>query len=200
MIYFTSDHHFGHENIIEYCDRSFTNVEQMDSTMIQLWNALVGDEDTVYHLGDFTLGGPEDAEYYFSQLNGHIMALANHWHHDRRWLPGPSETIQQGEVTTVFTPMGPSNYRSKSGHPVTLIAPLVIIQFTFPNKSEVPIVLCHYPFLIWDRQHYGSIHVHGHCHGKLKPMHPHAVDVGVDCWGFAPLSIERLLRHLTNQT
>ena len=54
MIYFTSDTHFGHANIIKYCKRPFANVDEMNIALVAAWNAKVKPEDTVYHLGDVT--------------------------------------------------------------------------------------------------------------------------------------------------
>lgn len=55
MIYFTSDHHFWHENIISYCKRPFASVEEMNEKMVQYWNDVVKDKDEVYYLGDFSM-------------------------------------------------------------------------------------------------------------------------------------------------
>jgi calcineurin-like phosphoesterase family protein len=74
-IYFTSDTHFGHRNIIKYCDRPFSSVEEMDETLIQNWNSVVGPRDTIYHLGDFAMGR-EDPKVYFNRLNGNKFLLA----------------------------------------------------------------------------------------------------------------------------
>ena len=57
MIFVTADHHFGHANIIEYTNRPFASVEEMDAALIAAWNERVTDYDLVYHLGDFTLEG-----------------------------------------------------------------------------------------------------------------------------------------------
>ena len=58
-IFITADHHFNHKNIIEYCDRPFKTVEEMNNTMIEKWNNKVGKDDLVIHLGDFALGNKE---------------------------------------------------------------------------------------------------------------------------------------------
>ena len=54
------------------------------------------------------------------------------------------------------------------------------------------LVLCHYPFRSWNGQHRGAINLHGHSHGRLKPM-PRQFDVGVDARGFAPTILDALL-------
>lgn len=55
-IWVTSDTHFGHDNIIQYCMRPFANSEIMDECLVENWNSVVKDEDIVYHLGDVYMG------------------------------------------------------------------------------------------------------------------------------------------------
>ncbi len=76
--YFISDTHFGHFKIIEYGQRPFKTLDEMHASMIERWNAVVTDQDTVYHLGDVCFG----AEYLplMDKLNGakKILILGNH--------------------------------------------------------------------------------------------------------------------------
>lgn len=80
MIYFTSDLHFGHANIIRLCNRPFDSVHEMNDVIIKRWNAVVHKNDDVYILGDFTLSKDKDkALSFISQLNGKIhFVRGNH--------------------------------------------------------------------------------------------------------------------------
>ena len=83
-LYFTSDTHFGHANVIKYCNRPFTSVEEMDSFIINRWNDIVL-FDTVYFLGDFALGTDKEVAYcnIVPQLQGEIIFLKGN--HDRAY-------------------------------------------------------------------------------------------------------------------
>lgn len=79
-IYIVSDTHFNHSNIIEYCNRPFDNVCDMNNTIINNWNSIVSN-DIVYHLGDFFLGSKYDLKGIISKLNGKIYLIRGN--HDR---------------------------------------------------------------------------------------------------------------------
>lgn len=81
MIYFISDTHFSHTNIIKYCNRPFNNIDEMNNTIIDNWNKVVNDNDIVYHLGDFALYNNEIKDLV-SRLNGKIYLLRGN--HDRK--------------------------------------------------------------------------------------------------------------------
>lgn len=80
-VYFTSDTHFGHVNIIKYCNRPYKTVEEMNESLIYNWNKVVKKNDIVYHLGDFCLGKIDEFDSYFNQLKGKIILIEGN--HDR---------------------------------------------------------------------------------------------------------------------
>jgi calcineurin-like phosphoesterase family protein len=60
------------------------------------------------------------------------------------------------------------------------------------ERNGAFLVLCHYPFRSWNRQHRGALNLHGHSHGRMKPL-PRQCDVGVDVWDYTPVALEALL-------
>jgi len=75
-IFFTADQHFGHANIIKYCNRPFSDVNNMNDMLMMYWNSVVGKDDLVYHLGDFAM---KSAGEYAKQLNGRkILIIGSH--------------------------------------------------------------------------------------------------------------------------
>lgn len=193
MIYFTADHHFGHENIIKYVNRKFTSVGQMDSAMVETWNEHITDEDEVYHLGDFTLAGADYALKILSRLNGSIKIVPGG--HDKKWLRMLGFNIQKGDTGTFE--------REHPHHPEVEVLPML----TFRKFEGEQFTLCHYPMRSWEQSHYGRHHLHGHCHGTIgcvglstdRNLPPQQkvgarIDVGVDCWDFMPLRLQDCAR------
>ena len=84
MIYFISDTHFYHGNIIRYASRPFKSVEEMNEVLIENWNDIVKPTDKVYHLGDVGLCSKELLEGMLSRLNGKIYLVRGN--HDQRGL------------------------------------------------------------------------------------------------------------------
>lgn len=79
-LYFTSDPHFSHRNIIKFCNRPFQNTEEMDEKLIENWNNVVKNNDEIYCLGDFGWQfSPEQLKNVLTRLNGkkHLI-LGNH--------------------------------------------------------------------------------------------------------------------------
>lgn len=165
-VFFTSDTHHGHARIIELCKRPFRDVQEMDETMIRNWNAIVGERDTVYHLGDFSLGGVPSS-IFRKRLNGRIHLLIGN--HDKRALKEP-------ELWESISPM---------------------LDIKVDGQR---ITLCHYAMRTWLKSHKGAWSLYGHSHHNL-PDDPNAlsIDVGVDGWGFAPVSMAQIRERMAQK-
>jgi len=169
MIYFTADTHFGHENIIRHCQRPFETVAKMDDAMVERWNDVVGPDDTVYHLGDFA----------YRCDPGCALNIAARLNGHKHLVPGGHD---HGK-----------SCRMLNGA-FDVLPPLVTLQ----GAGHPPIVLCHYPLLTWWNKGRGSIMLHGHCHGRVVGE-VRRVDVGVDAWGFGPVSLDAVLKKACAQ-
>lgn len=118
-IWFTADTHFGHANIIKYCNRPFANVQEMDEAMIANWNETVAPTDDVYHLGDFSFYRPPQTMAILERLNG-IKRLITGNHDSRQsqrlrgWdyvvpinVPWPLTTSEGGTLWLAHYPTPP---------------------------------------------------------------------------------------------
>lgn len=166
MIYFTSDTHFAHVNIIKYCDRPWKTVDAMNAGLIERWNSVVDPDDDVYHLGDFCMGGSRPKDW-LPRLNGNVHLICGN--HDPR-------SEDQGFASVhKFLELKVKGYRS--------------------------ITLCHFPLKVWNRSHKGTWHLFGHVHGTMTVKHGRitledslAMDVGVDCHNYYPVSIDKVAK------
>lgn len=71
MIYFCSDTHFGHANVLRYDRRPFATIEEHDEALVENWNATVKPNDVVYHLGDVAWGqSAEEIDILLGRLHG----------------------------------------------------------------------------------------------------------------------------------
>ena len=78
-VYLIADTYFNHENIIDYCNRPFKTVKEMNDYIISKWNSVVKENDLVIHLGDFGFGGKECLGEINKKLNGiKILIKGNH--------------------------------------------------------------------------------------------------------------------------
>ena len=169
-IFFTADTHFGHANIIKHCRRPFASVEEMDAALIGRVNAVVGADDWLYHLGDFSFRSGDPGAYRARiRCKNLVLILGNH-------DPAFADGTARPEFASLF----------KAVHN------LVKVNVQIDGRAQL-IVLCHYAMRIWDRSHHGAWHLYGHSHGSLSDD-PHSLswDVGVDTNAFSPLSVPQL--------
>jgi calcineurin-like phosphoesterase family protein len=159
MIFFTGDTHFGDPRGIRIDKRPFASVAEQDKALIANWNAVVGFDDDLWHLGDFARGDQGAVETLLAQLNGrkHLIIGNN----DPAWTVGA-----QGWAS---------------------------VQHYAELKHDTHhLILCHYAFRTWNGMGKKSINLHGHSHGRLKPL-PRQVDVGVDAQNFRPVTVADIL-------
>ncbi|MBV8687392.1 MAG: metallophosphoesterase family protein [Alphaproteobacteria bacterium] len=155
---FTSDSHFGDHRTLNIWKRPFASVAEMDAALLAGWNAAVGPDDEVWHLGDFARRGG-DAARLLARLNGRKHLVRGNTDPD-------GTAAAQGWAS--------------------------VRDYAELETEGRRLVLCHYPFRSWNGQHKGALNLHGHSHGRLKPM-PRQIDVGVDVWGWRPVGLETLL-------
>lgn len=173
--WFISDTHFGHNNIIQYSNRPFPDVETMNEQMVANWNALVKPTDTVYHLGDFAFMKYSAFKNLTWRLNGKIKLILGN--HDKMIIQNTNELLRGGKFESI------ENYH----------------ELKVGGKM---LVLFHYGQRVWNRSHHSSIHLYGHSHGSLPP-HGLSVDVGVDCKEitneYRPIHLDEIFKYMAKR-
>ena len=165
-----ADTHFGHKNIIKYCNRPFNTVKHMDDILRSGWNAVVQPEDTVYHLGDFTMDkNQEVVAALLSKLNGHKHLIIGNHDYLKIW----------GYVEAGFESVHTS-LKIKIGEHEVYLAHDPAVKVALPKEAT----LLHG-------------HIHGLW---LQNVDNHLINVGVDVWSFAPASEEELIPLIEMKT
>jgi calcineurin-like phosphoesterase family protein len=188
QVWFTADTHFGHGNIIKYCQRPFMTPEEAaavaanprdkfrlsdetvrrhDEALLEAINSRVAPDDILWIVGDFCWGGLVEATGYRGRIRCRNVYLV--WgNHDHRGIrPAFADAIEQGMV----------------------------------EVGGQEIWLNHYPMRSWNKAFHGSWHLYGHVHGRLQredAANPGTLvkDVGVDACGYRPWSFDELREYM----
>lgn len=177
-VWFTSDLHFWHKNICKYCNRPFETMEEMNQALIDNWNSVVKEDDTVFVLGDMGFCGYDKLEPLMSQLNGKKYLIQGNHDSDKIVF-----RLYEANIIEGYYKM----------HEVTII-----------GDAECPdqhLTLCHFPMIDWPDKERGAWMVHGHQH-QLPETPSCSVkhwDVGVDKNNLKPISFEQLKINITTQ-
>lgn len=176
--FFTSDLHFNHENVIKHSARPFKDAAHMQEVLIDNWNLAVAPNDQIWCLGDFcfTRGRNKDTalvENILSRLNGQKFLITGN--HDR-------EEVAKSRYWQAVYPM----------HEIK-------VKLRPDDVHAQRIVLCHYALRTWNQMHRGAWMLHGHSHGNLLDTGGKIMDVGVDCNGYRPLSLQEIAVYMDDR-
>lgn len=179
MNFYISDTHFGHSNIIKFCNRPFKDVHHMNQTLTANWNAAVGPDDTVYHLGDFSMGQPVK---YRERLNGKIILIKGN--HDKL-----------SQCVGHFDEIHDKLEMDIAGHKVLLCHYYykdMLDQNGFDNKHK-------HNMPSYDPS---QILIHGHCHNSkphINEKHK-AINVSAEWSNYTPTSEARIIEIMKEQS
>ena len=174
MNYYIADCHFGHENIIRFDNRPFSDVEEMDLAMIALWNQRVTERDDVYILGDFCFRSRNDPAWYLRQLKGKKHLIQGN--HD-------AATLEDANAMEHF---------------------VSVDKMRFVKDNGKNLVLCHFPIAEWNGYHKGAWHIYGHIHGRVDAAgrymreQERALNAGCMLNGYQPATMQELIRNNQN--
>lgn len=183
MIWFTSDPHYYHTNVIKYCGRPFTTVEEMNEKLILNWNNLVRYDDKIFCLGDFSMAF-RSVELFSSRLMGQKYLIPGN--HDFCHSVHKKSRNKENQIKWI------GEYER---HSWTVLPE----QTTLSLGDSVTVNLCHMPYL-YDHTNEirysknrpindGNWLLHGHVHEKWK-VRENMINVGVDVWDFKPVSVD----------
>lgn len=168
--FITSDLHFFHKSIIEYENRPFTDVEEMNRSLIKNWNDTVSKQDLVFVLGDVSFGSVNKTIEILQKLNGDkILIIGNH----------DNNLVKSDKFREQF---------------------LDVQYYMELKYNDEILILCHYPIANWNYEEKGSIHLFGHLHSmendvsKFMESKRNNFQIGIDINNFKPSLIEKFVK------
>ena len=176
-IFFISDFHLSHKNILRFDSRPFADLDKMHEALIRNWNSVVSKDDTVFYLGDLSFGKMNYAKWFVHQLNGNInFTLGNH------------DKINQ------ISQMNRFNVIDNEFE-------IYVKDDSVKGRSNgyQHIILKHYPLLSWKNMSHGTIHLHGHTHQTMAKNKDYdwfykrkVIDVSCNGIDYTPISYSQV--------
>lgn len=197
-LYFTSDLHFGHRNVIKFCERPFEDVKEMNKELIDRWNARVKPNDYIFVLGDtFWFNSRHDTLKIVSQLNGQMYFLLGN-HDKASQFELCIEKLDNfhilSDIVQLSVDCGASDFLRSH------------FEGLDSSTKWLGFCLCHYPLACYSGSGY-RYQLFGHIHSrKDMPMmefgrpilinNTRCMDVGVDRHDWAPVSVTEVLHEI----
>ncbi len=192
-LFFTSDTHYGHSNICrattnwtdaDSVTRDFKSLDHMNDVIVDNINSIVGENDVLIHLGDWSFGGFDNIAEFRSRIvckNIHLT-YGNHDHHIRR---------NKDDIQSIFS--STQDYMHLDIRRPSDRGKGVMDKFSF--------ICMHYPIASWDSMNANMIHLHGHTHlpKHLRIADGRAMDIGTDGNDLEPISLNEVVSLLKNQ-
>lgn len=171
MLYFTSDLHINHNKDFIYKPRGFDSVYEMNKAIIENWNSIIKEEDTVYILGDLMLGDNEEGIELVKQLRGNIIVILGNHDTDKR-----------------------IEYYNNCNN-------IVDIKFADRiRKGKYIFYLSHYPTYVNNKNDKPVWCLSGHTHSKeiFQKEFPCNYNVSIDAHDNKPVYIEDIIKDIKN--
>ena len=191
QLFFTSDTHYNHSNIcrgtskwtgdLTKVTRNFQTLKLMNRVIIDNINDIVGQDDILIHLGDWSFGGFESIGEFRKQIicKNIYLVLGNHDYH----IEDNKENIRELFVDVAhYTKLHVTTWNN---------------EVMIPSKY----VLCHFPIASWDGMNKGVMHLFGHVHlpHERRVMAGKSMDVGIDGNYMGIYNMDQVLKLLTNK-
>ena len=186
MNWYTSDLHFYHKNIIQYSNRPFSSIEEMNQTMINRWNEKVGENDTVHVVGDVFFCSFTEAKKIMDQLKGKkILYIGNH------------DRFKAGQLTE----LGFSEFYSNPQKKLIHGKQIMISHYPYkPTDKEIMEINASLKAKGVDKDlnfkrnlnRSNMWLIHGHVHNSWRVKETQ-INVGVDVWNFYPVSEDEII-------
>ena len=168
MIYYISDLHLGHANIIKLCNRPFADVDEMNAALISNWNTRITNGDTVYICGDLMFRSATEPELFLRQLRGKKHMIVGN--HDSSWMKKIelSQYFESVENLKIF------------------------------NNGRHKITLCHYPMMSFEGKYLIHGHIHNNksdSYWNLLRSMDNALNASVEINNYAPVTFDELAEN-----
>lgn len=191
-LYFTADLHLGHANIMRYCNRPYKTVDEMNADILNGIREVSSRDAVLFIIGDVVFSGIDHNTLteFAKCLNGFQKVYMLRGNHDPSNMRNKLERYANRGNLSKLLPLK-----------ISWLADSIIEIFVEDDEMEqdARMILCHYPLLSWNASYHGSWHLFGHVHGALRHPSFNALDVGVDCHEYKPISYSKVKEIITRQ-
>lgn len=218
-IWFTSDTHYGHKNIVRGTSnwenkdngqrvRDFNTLEEHNSVLVDNFNSVVKENDEVWHLGDWSFGGYRNIWEFRKRLKCRNIHLV-YGNHDEHIVNNKIlDEDQEIEAHDWLLKDAINRYYVRMQNLFSSVQYYKELNINNRNGKST-FILSHYAMRVWNRSHHGSIMLYGHSHGTLDELTPNianptwigdqyfiknyrTMDVGVDTNNLYPYHLDQI--------